>query len=209
MQASFLLLLAIVVSANALNIAYRNHITPSVRASRLQSSPQSSPSSDKNRFVSKLVSLSKLIGPVLAASATAVISKQPANAVAVPDEVVPTKGFQTRSGLRYFNIKETGTKFPLYGQLISFHYSTYYRPKDTGKLEILDSSHYNDGDAPFLQKHGNGRVIAGVDEALHTMAIGAKRRIIVPNTLGIVLLTVERKGCHYNYDPPLSFHCFV
>lgn len=111
--------------------------------------------------------------PVLAATGTS-----------EPEEVIPTKGFQTKSGLKYFDIKVTDKKYPLYGQLISFKYTMYYRAKDGRKLEKIDSSTTDKGDGVFLQKHGNGRIIRGIDEALHTMGIGAKRRVIVPKSLG-------------------------
>ena len=35
-------------------------------------------------------------------------------------------------------------------------------------------------------KHGNGRTIPGLDEGLHTMKLGEKRRIIIPPKLGYV-----------------------
>ena len=35
-------------------------------------------------------------------------------------------------------------------------------------------------------KHGNGRNVPGLDEGLHTMKVGGKRRIIIPPKLGYV-----------------------
>ena len=43
-----------------------------------------------------------------------------------------------------------------------------------------------DSDKGFLVKHGNGRNVPGLDEGLHTMKVGGKRRIIVPPKLGYV-----------------------
>ena len=54
----------------------------------------------------------------------------------------------------------------------------YYRPTG-GKLEIIDSTN-----EPFLHKHGNGRICRGVDEAIHTMNVGGRRRAIIPPNLG-------------------------
>ena len=50
-------------------------------------------------------------------------------------------------------------------------------------LDFIDSSLVS-GKKPFLHKHGNGRIIRGIDEALHTMKVGGKRRIIVPKSIG-------------------------
>eukprot|EP01035_Chromulina_nebulosa_P019519 gene19519-25416_t len=78
-------------------------------------------------------------------------------------------GFQTRSGLVYFDIipPNNSLQTPRYGQLINSNF-----PTNTEAGE------------PFLTKHGNGRVIRGIDEALHTMTIGSKRRLIIPNSIG-------------------------
>ena len=38
----------------------------------------------------------------------------------------------------------------------------------------------------YLIKHGNGMMIAGLDEGLHTMKVGGKRRILIPSKLGYV-----------------------
>ena len=43
-----------------------------------------------------------------------------------------------------------------------------------------------DSESQYLIKHGNGRTVPGLDEGLHTMKIGGKRRIIVPPKLGYV-----------------------
>ena len=121
---------------------------------------------------------------------------QPRKAIAdtsneITNTIAPTelKGFQTKTGLKYFDFKiGTPNTSPRYGQLVSFYYTTYYRPNpgtadSTGTaLETIDSNvPYKE---PFLHKHGNPRVIRGIDEAIHTMGIGGKRRIIVPKSIG-------------------------
>jgi hypothetical protein len=159
----------------------------------------------KQRFGSITNIFVPLVGLILATGGS------PAQAGSLPPaSEVPTKGFQTKSGLQYFDIKTTNDRYPLWGQFVTFQYICYYRPKSTNKLEVVDSSYFNKGEVmrivvllarlkqvqltrlyanttgsqPFLQKHGNGRVIRGIDEALHTMGIGAKRRIIVPKSIG-------------------------
>lgn len=67
---------------------------------------------------------------------------------------------------------------------MSFHYTGYFRADPTSKLEIVDSSLLNYGKEPFLHKHGNGRILRGIDEGLHTMKVGGRRRLIIPKSLG-------------------------
>jgi len=99
--------------------------------------------------------------------------------------IVPTRGFQTKSGLKYFDLKEgTVDVSPRYGQFVSFHYTGYYRARPDSKLDTFDSSYQSPDKIPFLHKHGNGRLIRGLDEGLHTMKVGGKRRIIVPKNIG-------------------------
>ena len=102
------------------------------------------------------------------------------------DSIVPTpsRGFQTKSGLKYFDLvlSDKGPT-PRYGQFVSFKYTIYYKPKTSDRLQVIDSTSF-DGDKPFLHKHGNVRIIKAIDEVLHTMHAGSKRRIIVPNSIG-------------------------
>lgn len=102
----------------------------------------------------------------------------------------PSRGYQTKSGLKYFDLKDGDGSSPRYGQLVSFHYTGYFRPDSNSKLEIFDSSLLNYGKEPFLHKHGNGRIIRGIDEGLHTMKVGGKRRLIIPKSLGFTEIGV-------------------
>lgn len=100
-------------------------------------------------------------------------------------EKIPSRGFQTKSGLKYFDLREGDIDVsPRYGQLVSFHYSGYYRAPSDDKLDLFDSSYMSEGKSPFLHKHGNGRLIRGIDEGLHTMKVGGKRRVIIPKSIG-------------------------
>ena len=40
------------------------------------------------------------------------------------------------------------------GQFVSFHYSMYYKANPDAPLDLIDSTHFNPDDGPFLQKHG-------------------------------------------------------
>lgn len=86
--------------------------------------------------------------------------------------------FTLPSGLKYIDIKEGTGPSPRYGQLCGIKYTAYLKLPDAEK-EKYDSN-------TFLLKHGNGRMIAGLDEGLHTMKMGGSRRIIIPPKLGFV-----------------------
>ena len=97
----------------------------------------------------------------------------------------PDKGFQTKSGLKYFDFKDGNVNVsPRYGQVISFHYTGYYQPSPDKPYELFDSSYLSPNQSPFLHKHGNGRICRGIDEGLHTMKVGGKRRVIIPKAIG-------------------------
>ena len=55
----------------------------------------------------------------------------------------------------------------------------YYKPMG-GVLEKVDAT-----ETPFLHKHGNGRICRGIDEAIHSMKVGGKRRAIIPPNIGL------------------------
>jgi peptidylprolyl isomerase len=111
--------------------------------------------------------------------------------VAAPTvEPFPIEGFKTPSGLVYFDMNapdlqptsnNSSFMYPAYGQFVSFYFTSYYLPSAEGKLQFIDAT---EPGAPFLQKHGNGRIIRGIEEALHTMTVGSRRRVIIPAQLG-------------------------
>lgn len=89
------------------------------------------------------------------------------------DEKVTT----TPSGLKYVELKEGTGATPKPGQTVVVHY--------TGTLENgekFDSS--RDRGQPFSFKVGTGQVIKGWDEALSTMKVGERRKLIIPPELG-------------------------
>ena len=98
----------------------------------------------------------------------------------------PSRGFQTKSGLKYFDlVKSEVGNTPRYGQLVSFKYNIYYRPFDgDGKLRLIDSTDFDPKKEPYMVQHGNGRTIRGIEEGIHTMHLGSKRRFIIPPNLG-------------------------
>jgi len=131
----------------------------------------------------KFVNIRKSVGIAIATlPLTASISvPKPTSA---QSESTQRKIFQTKSGLQYSDYEEGVGESPRFGQLISFHYKMYYRPNRDASLEEIDSTYKSPGQTPFLHKHGNGRLIRGLDEGIHGMRAGGRRRIIVPQSVG-------------------------
>lgn len=92
----------------------------------------------------------------------------------------PSSGFQTRSGLKYIDFRTGSGVEPRFGQLVKFHYVGY--TLEGSSLKVFDSSY--DRKQPYFTKHGNGLTCQGIEEALHTMAVGGRRRIVLPPSLG-------------------------
>ena len=84
----------------------------------------------------------------------------------------------TASGLQYVELKPGNGPTPQKGQTVSVNYRGV--TQSTGKE--FDSSYKNGGPAEFPV--GVGRLIKAWDEALLTMKVGEKRKLIVPPELG-------------------------
>mmetsp|Transcript_23773 Transcript_23773/g.25411 ORF Transcript_23773/g.25411 Transcript_23773/m.25411 type:complete len:282 (-) Transcript_23773:2608-3453(-) len=97
------------------------------------------------------------------------------------DEIDGFEVFKTDSGLKYIELEEgTSSKTPRYGQVCVISYTGYLQlPKDSSKKKFASQS-------GFVLKHGNGKLIAGLDEGLHTMKKGGRRRLVIPPKLGFV-----------------------
>lgn len=89
--------------------------------------------------------------------------------------------YTTKSGLRYIDLREGTGRTPQYGNLCRISYRAFIKlPGKDSELQAYDSS------KAYLIKHGNGRIIPGLDEGLHTLAVGGKRRVIIPPKLGYI-----------------------
>ena len=130
-----------------------------------------------NEIVGKFRAAAALTGALFVGSSASRVGAKEASVGA--SNLVGTRGFQTKSGLKYFDIKEGTGLSPIYGQMISFRYTMYYRASPDVAPEIIDESKQ-----PFLHKHGNGRIVRGLDEAIHTMKVGGSRRAVIPKSLG-------------------------
>jgi hypothetical protein len=90
--------------------------------------------------------------------------------------------YKTASGLKYIELEEGNpdSSSPRYGQLCVIAYTAYLKLPNKGEKEKFDSS------SAYVLKHGNGRMVSGLDEGLHTMKKGGLRRMIIPPKLGFV-----------------------
>mmetsp|Transcript_18914 Transcript_18914/g.21675 ORF Transcript_18914/g.21675 Transcript_18914/m.21675 type:complete len:236 (-) Transcript_18914:268-975(-) len=94
-------------------------------------------------------------------------------------EVSGVTVYKTKSGLQYIELEKGSGPSPMYGQLVSITFTAYMQLPNKKEKEKFDSD-------SSLFKHGSARMIAGLDEGLHTMKVGGKRRMIIPPKLGFV-----------------------
>eukprot|EP00956_Cyclotella_meneghiniana_P039736 scaffold178251_cov79-Cyclotella_meneghiniana.AAC.2 len=157
-------------------------------------------SSDSVVFPRRMA-LQKAATVITANAAFTFINSEPALAdiegvVSVPQSTAPPESsvqsvegksvtlFKTKSGLQYIDLSEGTGRSPRYGNFVSIAYKAYVKlPDINGKVQPLDEF---DSDRAYLVKHGNGRNVPGLDEGIHTMKVGGKRRIIIPPKLGYV-----------------------
>jgi hypothetical protein len=89
-------------------------------------------------------------------------------------------GFLTKSGIKIIDFEKGNEKRPKWGDCLVINYTMYSILSD--KLQKIDSSF--DRDQPFIYTHGEGQIIKGLEEIIHTMSEGGKRRAIIPTYLG-------------------------
>lgn len=87
------------------------------------------------------------------------------------------KIIETKSGLKYIDIKEGVGEMPKNGDMVVVHYTGVF---ENGQK--FDSS--VDRGMPFKFRLGMKQVIPGWDEGVSTMKPGGKRRLIIPGSLG-------------------------
>ena len=93
----------------------------------------------------------------------------------------------TQSGLKFIVLTKPAdaTKKPTKGKVTTVHYTGWFTKKDSEEPDLsrkFDSS--VDRGEPFQFVIGMGQVIKGWDEGVLDMAVGEKRRLIVPGNLG-------------------------
>jgi FKBP-type peptidyl-prolyl cis-trans isomerase len=114
---------------------------------------------------------------------TATVSSVASAAAMTDEEMVPV--LKTASGLKYIDLVPGTGPSPAYGNLVSIAYKAYIKLPPNSKSYNTEPQQYDNVNR-YLLKHGNGRTIAGLDEGLHTMKVGGKRRILIPPKLGFV-----------------------
>lgn len=110
-----------------------------------------------------------------------------------PNSMNPVIGYVTKSGLKFFDFQVGDGASPEWGDFCVIQYVLYTAPsidessssneKNGSRLRKFDTT-YGHGKGGYLIHHGNGRTIRGLDEALHTMRVGGRRRVIIPQQLG-------------------------
>lgn len=90
--------------------------------------------------------------------------------------IKPGKWITTPDGLQYQDLEEGWGMSPTAGKMVMVHYTGYL--SDGTKFErSLDKG------MPFSFLKGSGKVIRGFDEAVATMKVGGKRKVIIPPSL--------------------------
>jgi FKBP-type peptidyl-prolyl cis-trans isomerase len=110
-------------------------------------------------------------------------STEPANAaVKVADEGAGRYIVTTISGLKYYDFNlGTGELIVDRGRSATFHYTFGTTGARNGWK--IDSTH-DQGRSPLTLTIGAGQVIEGLDECLHGMREGGRRRCLIPSDLG-------------------------
>ena len=93
--------------------------------------------------------------------------------------------FQLPSGVKYLDLQPGTGPTPEYGQLVTIAYKGFIK-LPPNKDDPNPKPQQFDSASSYLHKHGSGRLIAGLDEGLHTLKEGGTRRIIIPPKLGYV-----------------------
>lgn len=104
------------------------------------------------------------------------------NSVTRPTDEKPQTGFLTKSGVKYFDFAAGEGPTPRWGELLNIDYVVYtISPSGDGLVRQDSSLDYNS--EGYLIHHGNGEIVLGLEEALHTMAVGGRRRVIIPEKM--------------------------
>ena len=93
--------------------------------------------------------------------------------------------FKTSSGLKYIDLVPGTGPTPQYGQLVSIAYTSYIKLPPSQENANPQPQQF-DHQSSYLLKHGNGRMIPGLDEGLHTLQVGGTRRLLIPPKLGYI-----------------------
>lgn len=140
------------------------------------------PSASPNQSPSRPVSRRALLLAVGALVAAPFLRLPPCHSAELTQPESQLRGFQTRSGLKFIDFELGSGPTPKWGDLVNIQYVAYTITSSGDGLVKQDSS-YDRGDVGYLIHHGNGEHIIGLEEAIHTMKPGGRRRVIIPSNL--------------------------
>lgn len=89
---------------------------------------------------------------------------------------------QANNGVTYVDFATGEGRTPKWGDYVTFHYTLYTINPTTKELVKHDTS-YGRMKKGFLVHHGNGEAILGLEQMLHSMNPGSKRRFVLPPRL--------------------------
>ena len=103
------------------------------------------------------------------------------------------RAFETKSGIKIVDFINGNGNFPVWGEILKINYVTYIT--DEKIIKKIDST--IDRNEVFTFQHGIGEINLALEEAVHSMKIGGKRRMIVK-------IKSERDPLFSGPIPPLS-----
>ena len=83
---------------------------------------------------------------------------------------LPQDQFVDKSGVRYYDYVVGQGASPEYGQVLRIEWVGYVRTSSEAELVKFDSTLSRK--TIFVFKHGNGRLVQGLDAGVHTMRVG-------------------------------------
>lgn len=92
------------------------------------------------------------------------------------------KASYTNNGITLITFLDGEGPMPKWGDFVKINYVIYVL--DNNNIQKIDSTY--ERYTPFTFRHGSGQVIIGIEEAIHNMNVGTKKRVIIPDNLGYI-----------------------
>lgn len=113
---------------------------------------------------------------------------------------------QMKNGVIYRDFVVGKGSPPKYGQVLRVAYRLYLKTSPSAEPIMVDNTYQRK--SILMLKHGNGKMIPGLEPAVHTMNVGGKRRVIVPPSLAYTginqvpfpIQTKQRRAMSEIYD---------
>lgn len=102
----------------------------------------------------------------------------------LPEQPRTILGHRTPSGIYYVEFNDGIGPTPEWGNLVNIDFILYTVADQTELVEHASS--FKEEKFGFLIHHGNGEQILGLEQMVHDMRAGAKRRCVIPSSLGYV-----------------------